>query len=126
VSICGGDVVAGVDVVAGFGFAVCPGRKMLSKTEMSGSMPIRHGCLRDSAGRFRGRYAASGHRLLGERITPHEAKVMLRRWTLGPVLYLLAAAIGLFSAVGSLAFYVFLLVCYFFDVRPARSSVPIG
>jgi uncharacterized membrane protein len=71
-------------------------------------------------------YAASGHRLLGERITPHEAKVMLRRWTLGPVLYLVAAVIGLFSAVGSLASYVFLLVFYFFDVRPTRSSAPLG
>jgi uncharacterized membrane protein len=67
-------------------------------------------------------YAAAGHRLLGKQITPREARVMLNRWTMGPVLYLVAAAIGLVSAVGSLACYVFLLIFYFFDVRPSTAA----
>lgn len=63
-------------------------------------------------------YAARGHRLLGPHITPHEARVLGWRWNLGPVLYLVAALIGLASAVASVCCYVALLVFYLFDMRP--------
>ncbi|HEX4724956.1 MAG TPA: TMEM175 family protein [Pseudonocardiaceae bacterium] len=65
-------------------------------------------------------YAASGHRLLGEHITPREARALGIRWSIGPVLYLVAALIGLLSAAASLGCYVLLLIFYFFDMRPRR------
>jgi len=65
-------------------------------------------------------YAASGHRLLNDHITPRQARALGMRWSLGPVFYLVASAIGLLNAVASLACYGLLLVFYFFDMRPRR------
>lgn len=67
-------------------------------------------------------YAARGHRLLAEHITGREATVLGWRWSLGPVLYAVATALGLVSAVASLCLYVFLLVLYFFDMRPGATG----
>ena len=63
-------------------------------------------------------YAAAGHRLLNERITPGEARALGTRWAMGPVFYLGAALVGLLNATASLACYGLLLVLYFFDMRP--------
>ncbi|KAA2250977.1 DUF1211 domain-containing protein [Solihabitans fulvus] len=68
-------------------------------------------------------YASIGHRLLGDTITPAEAAALRIRWGMGPVVYLVAAAIGLWSAVASLVFYVLLLLFYFLDLRPRRADV---
>ena len=65
-------------------------------------------------------YASYGHRLLGEHITPREARALGLRWSLGPLFYLVAAGVGLINAVASLGCYVLLLVFYFFDLRPRR------
>jgi uncharacterized membrane protein len=69
-------------------------------------------------------YASSGHRLLGDHITPGEARVIRWRWGMGPALYLVGTLLGLFSAVASLALYVGLLVFYFFDMRPRPAVSP--
>jgi uncharacterized membrane protein len=67
-------------------------------------------------------YAASGHRLLDDRITAREARVLGIRWTLGPVFYLVSALVGMLNAVASIGCYLFLLVLYFFDMRPRRHA----
>lgn len=78
-------------------------------------------------------YAASGHRLLSEHITPREARALGIRWAMGPLCYLVAALVGLLNATASLACYVLLLLLYFFDMRPKhahqhsdRAGEPVG
>ncbi|MFF5206573.1 TMEM175 family protein [Streptosporangium sp. NPDC000396] len=63
-------------------------------------------------------YASAGHRHLGDSITPAEARALRIRWGMGPVLYLVATIVGAVSAIASLCLYVFLLIFYFFDMRP--------
>ncbi|WP_433245703.1 TMEM175 family protein [Streptosporangium sp. CA-135522] len=67
-------------------------------------------------------YASSRHRHLGDGITPAEARALRIRWGVGPLLYLVATAVGVFSAIASLCLYVFLLAFYFFDMRPRTSG----
>ncbi|WP_412537919.1 TMEM175 family protein [Longispora sp. K20-0274] len=67
-------------------------------------------------------YASIGHRLLGDTITPAEARTLRIRWGLGPVLYLVATLLGLWSAAASLVLYILLLLFYFFDLRPRRAD----
>jgi uncharacterized membrane protein len=67
-------------------------------------------------------YASIGHRLLADDITPEAAASLRIRWGMGPVLYLVAAAVGWFSAAASLTMYVVLLLLYFFDLRPRRPA----
>ncbi|WP_433271209.1 TMEM175 family protein [Actinosynnema sp. CS-041913] len=67
-------------------------------------------------------YASAGHRLLGADITPAQAAVMRRRFAVGPLLYLVAALVGLVSAVASLALYAFLLVLYLAEIAAPRGD----
>lgn len=67
-------------------------------------------------------YASLGHRLIGDTMTPAEASALRLRWGVGPVLYLVAALLGLLSAAASLVMYVGLLVGYYFDLRPRPAA----
>jgi uncharacterized membrane protein len=64
-------------------------------------------------------YASWGHRLLGDHITPAEAAALRRRFLPGPVVYAVAALVGLLNATASLVLYGLLLVVYMFE-RPPR------
>jgi uncharacterized membrane protein len=61
-------------------------------------------------------YSSIGHRHLGAHITRPQAAVMRRRFSVGPLLYLAAAVIGVFNAVFSLLIYAGLLIAYMFEV----------
>ena len=66
-------------------------------------------------------YASSGHRHLGRHITPEQAANIRRKFLLGPVLYLVAAAVGLFSVEISLIIYALLLTGYMFEAGAGRT-----
>ncbi len=60
---------------------------------------------------------------LGSHISPAQARLIGRRFSMGPVLYLVAAVIGLFSAGASLLIYACLLVAYMFEAgSPSRAE----
>lgn len=61
-------------------------------------------------------YASVGHRHLGAHITRAQAALIRRRFSLGPLLYLGAAIIGVFNASCSLFIYAGLLIAYMFEV----------
>lgn len=69
-------------------------------------------------------YAAHEHRLLGEHITPEQARRIGRQYMVGPCFYLVATLVGLISAEASLIIYGLLLAAYMFEARPgpARSA----
>lgn len=68
-------------------------------------------------------YASLGHRHLGDHISPAQARRIRIRFGVGPLLYLTAVLLSLFSATLSICCYIALALSYFIDVSP-RSAMP--
>jgi uncharacterized membrane protein len=71
-------------------------------------------------------YASLNHRHLGAHITPEQAAVIRRRFSVGPLLYLVAAIVGLFSAEVSLLLYGLLLLAYMFEAGAASRQEAVA
>jgi hypothetical protein len=66
-------------------------------------------------------YARRGHRLLGENISPEQARVIGRRFLLGPVLYLVGAGLGALIPALGLAVFGFLILFYWLPITGVRA-----
>jgi len=69
-------------------------------------------------------YASRGHRHLSHLITPAEADVIRRHFSMGPFLYLGATLVGLLSAVASMICFALLILFYMIEVLGSRRSGP--
>jgi uncharacterized membrane protein/catechol 2,3-dioxygenase-like lactoylglutathione lyase family enzyme len=68
-------------------------------------------------------YASTGHRHLGNHISPWTARQIRNRFVMGPLLYLAATLVGLLvSAEASLVMYALLLVFYMFEATTGQSA----
>jgi uncharacterized membrane protein len=65
-------------------------------------------------------YASRDHHLLDDRITPEKARLLLRRYLIGPTVYAAAAVIGFFAPW--LAVLLFLGINVYFLVPPRRPA----
>jgi hypothetical protein len=65
-------------------------------------------------------HAAHRHRLLGEHITPAQARRITLSFLPGPVAYGLAASVGLAVPALGLVLYVVLLIAYLMEFRSER------
>jgi uncharacterized membrane protein len=68
-------------------------------------------------------YAARGHRLLGDHLTPQEAKQIGRRFLIGPSIYAVATVVALFVPWLALGIYLCLNLFYLWP-RRGHESIP--
>jgi uncharacterized membrane protein len=67
-------------------------------------------------------YASRDHRLLDDRITPEKARLLLRRYLIGPIAYSIAAIIGLVVPWLALGIFVALDVYFLWPRRPSAAG----
>lgn len=67
-------------------------------------------------------YASRNHRLLGDSITPAEARSLARRFLAGPVLYLVGTVVGVFLPIAGLVVFAFLILFYWLPPQRLRSA----